>query len=242
MRLNKLYVVLVLFLGNEVAFASDSIVLMEPFHPDTYNSSLYLYGESAAADYVKGYEAYELGDYKASIAKWASLSEQNVGIGDYALGVMYANGKGVQQDKKVAFDLFTKAAAQGHPLGQTALKVLTKSAEQGHVKTQINLGIYYSLGSNGVSQNSKKAVKWYTKAAKQGNAMAQGLLATMYRDGKGVLTDYKRAYMWWDLATYNGRSWESEYKEAIAKKMTLADISKAQEMSYRCLESDYNDC
>ena len=34
--------------------------------------------------------------------------------------------------------------------------------------------------------NFAEAVKWYRKAADQGNATAQSHLARMYRDGKGV--------------------------------------------------------
>ena len=34
--------------------------------------------------------------------------------------------------------------------------------------------------------------------------MAQSNLGFMYSNGEGVLTDTKRAYMWYNLASYNG--------------------------------------
>lgn len=45
-------------------------------------------------------------------------------------------------------------------------------AEQGYAKAQYNLGFMYDKGI-GVPENDKTAVKWYTKAAEQGNEQAQ---------------------------------------------------------------------
>ena len=94
----------------------------------------------------------------------------------------------------------------------------------------------------GVPENDKTAVKWFTKAAEQGHASAQGNLGFMYSNGKGVLTDTKRAYMWFNLGSYNGNEISGKNKDKVSKKMTPADISKAQDMSSRCLESNYMDC
>ena len=65
----------------------------------------------------------------------------------------------------------------------------------------------------------------------------------MYFEGAGVLTDNRRAYMWVNLSTYNSNDKNGpKAKNIISKKMTPADISKAQDMSSRCLESGYTDC
>ena len=48
--------------------------------------------------------------------------------------------------------------------------------------------------------------------------------------------------MWYNLGAYNGSELGAENKTKVAKKMTSTDISKAQEMSSRCLESGYTDC
>ena len=85
-------------------------------------------------------------------------------------------------------------------------------------------------------------MKWYTLAAKQGDEFGHYNLGRMYFSGSGVLTDYRRAYMWLNLAAYNGHFSASDFKVEVAEKMTRADISKAQEMSTRCLESNYTDC
>jgi TPR repeat protein len=114
-------------------------------------------------------------------------------------------------------------------------------AEQGHASAQSALGVMYDNGY-GVLENDKTAVMWYTKAAEQGYARAQYNLGWMYATGEGVLTDYVRAYMWYDLGAYNSYRLGAEKKAKIAKKMTSTDISKAQDMSSRCLASNYTDC
>ena len=94
----------------------------------------------------------------------------------------------------------------------------------------------------GVPENDKVAVKWYTKAAEQGYASAQTNLGIMYNNGHGVVTDYVRAYMWFNLGAYNGNTLGSQNKASITQDMTSDRINKAQEMSSRCLESNYSDC
>jgi hypothetical protein len=57
-----------------------------------------------------------------------------------------------------------------------------------------------------------------------------------------VYIDYRRAYMWYNLSSYNGSEKAGKHKDTLAKKMTTADISKAQDMSSLCLESNYTGC
>lgn len=54
------------------------------------------------------------------------------------------------------------------------------------------LGMMYYNGQ-GVPQDYKEAVSWYTKAAEQGHAKAQFSLGAMYTDGRGVPQDSKVA-------------------------------------------------
>ena len=125
---------------------------------------------------------------------------------------------------------------------KTALSEWTPLAEQGHAKAQYHLGVMHDYG-RGVPENDKTAVKWYTLAAEQGHAKSQYNLGIMYFEGAGVLTDNRRAYMWVNLSTYNSNDKNGpKAKGIISKKMTPASISKAQDMSSRCLESGYTDC
>ena len=98
-------------------------------------------GESAEEQAAKAKTKAQAGDTEAQ----------------FVLGIMYANGSGVEQDFKEAVKWFRKAA------------------HQGYARAQYNLGGMYRDGL-GVEQDLKEAVKWYQKAAEQGNADAQNFL------------------------------------------------------------------
>jgi len=85
----------------------------------------------------------------------------------------------------------------------TAFRELKASAEKGDAGAQNALGGMYTKG-NGVTKNSKEAVKWYRKAAEQGYALAQYNLGFMYRTGQGVTRDYKEAVKWYKKAAEQG--------------------------------------
>ena len=180
-------------------------------------------GVAIAADYDSAYSTYLSGNYEAAFKEMLPFAEQGNVDAQFYIARMYDTGKGVPENDK------------------TAVKWYTLSAEQGDRWAQNTLAFMYDNGE-GVPENDKTAVKWYTKAAEQGHASAQSNLGFMYANGNGVLTDTKRAYMWFSLGSYNGNKNAGENKDKIAKDMTSADISKAQDMSSRCLESNYTDC
>ena len=114
------------------------------------------------------------------------------------------------------------------------------------------MAFIYDLGESGVEKNPKLAAEWYLKAAKQGDFYAQFILSKLYIDGEDVLADYRSAYMWLNLASYNLVQSEDtgdyirtdikERKKTLFFLMTRDDISEAQRMASRCLESDYKYC
>jgi TPR repeat protein len=136
---------------------------------------------------------------------------------------MYANGRGVPQDY------------------MTAVKWWTLAAEQGYADAQSNLGVMYTDGT-GVPQDHKTAVKWYSLAAEQGYADAQSNLGVMYSDGQGVIQDNVYAHMWWNLAASNGNENGGELRDIVAKNMTPADISAAQDLARECVGKNYKGC
>ena len=94
----------------------------------------------------------------------------------------------------------------------------------------------------GVLQDYTEAVKLYRLAANQGAAIAQSNLGGMYNNGNGVPQDYVGAHVWFNLASANGFEIAGEWRDEIAAKMTLADISEAQRRARVCLTSNYQDC
>ena len=109
------------------------------------------------------------------------------------IGLIYANGEGVQKNFKKAVTWFTQAASKNHPDAQnelgksyeagkgvlkdfkSAIEWYTKAAEQDHDGAQYNLGLMFSKG-RGTSKDFTEAAKWYRKSAEQGNIDAQYIL------------------------------------------------------------------
>jgi TPR repeat protein len=184
----------------------------------------------------------------------------------YNLGVMYQEGRGVQQDSKQAASWHQKAAEQGDAQAQYSLGNMyhkgegvqqdfkqaaswyQKAAEQGDARAQYNIGVMYEKGM-GVQQDFKQAVAWYRKAAEQGHAEAQYNLGCMYRKGEGVQQDSKQAAVWFRNAADQGhhRAYLSlgilsemagDYQAAFASYRAgqAADRDQARAGMRRCLE------
>jgi TPR repeat protein len=69
----------------------------------------------------------------------------------------------------------------------------------------LNLGnLYYNGYSGLVKQNYKEAVKWFTKAAEQGNSSAQEMLGDRYYFGEGVAQSNSDALDWYEKAADQG--------------------------------------
>lgn len=52
------------------------------------------------------------------------------------------------------------------------------------------------MREKGGERNYKEAVKWYQKAAEQGNRYAQHALGDRYHNGEGVEQNYVEAVKW----------------------------------------------
>jgi TPR repeat protein len=203
---------------------------------------------TTAADFNKGLEAFNSGDFKTALQEWNSLAEQGDSKGQFNLGFMYAKGKGVEQDYSKALYWYKKAAEQGLTRAQNnigtiydngigvpkddakALHWYRKAAEQGNANGQSNLGFMYANGK-GVPKDDAKALHWYRKAAEQGNANGQNNLGFMYANGFGVPEDYVFAYMWASLATAKGSEMAKELKNELKQLMTQSQIAEAQSLS-----------
>ena len=93
-----------------------------------------------------------------------------------------------------------------------------------------------------VPKDYAEAVKWFRLAAEQGYANAQFFLGYLHEEGQGVLQDNVKAHMWYNIVSANGDADAGGVRDEIAKKMTRADISKAQAMARECMSSGYTKC
>jgi TPR repeat protein len=99
-----------------------------------------------------------------------------------ALGELYVEGRGVQQNDVEAIRWFRVAA------------------EQGDAYAQCGLGTEMYVGGHGVEPDYSEALKWYRKSAEQGYPYAQFMLGEMYRGGLGVERDDAEALKWFRKA------------------------------------------
>ncbi|MBQ8521471.1 MAG: sel1 repeat family protein, partial [Bacteroides sp.] len=151
-------------------------------------------------------------------AIWATkAAKQGFVDAQFLLGRLYLNGYGVEKNGYEAFKWFLRAAEQGNPLAQhmTAycynegigvaknpveeIKWLSKAGENGDITSQM------IMAQN--AENNDDAFKWYMMAAKLGNADAQYVIGTFYRDGKATLQDYNKAISWFEKAIEQEHIW-----------------------------------
>ena len=184
-----------------------------------------------AGSYDNGIESYKQSKYKKAMESFLIASNNDDNRAMLVIGIMYANGDGVQKDKEKSFEWFKKAANTGNlhafnKLGNIyateedyakAFKWFKKAADVGDSKAAYNLGYFYT-GGLGVKMDLEKALSWYEKAAISGNIDAQLNLGFMYIGGQGTKVNYKKAAYWIKKAKDTGNSkanlmWE-EFKLA----------------------------
>ena len=74
-----------------------------------------------SAEFQKGFDAQERGDYATAIKEWTPLAKQGDVVAQYNLGLIYGQGKGIPKDYRKAVKWSTLAAEQGSPIAQTIL-------------------------------------------------------------------------------------------------------------------------
>lgn len=137
----------------------------------------------------------------------------------YDLGCLYKSGRGVAKDAVAYQGWVRKSAEHGFAQAQVTLSVLlssdtnspnnkteafawlSKAADQDYALGQFMLGFeYYQARDYG------NALIWLNKAAEKHWYAAYYQLGLMYLDGKGVETDYQKAYSYFYPAALAGNS------------------------------------
>ncbi|MDH3353957.1 MAG: sel1 repeat family protein [Chromatiales bacterium] len=154
------------------------------------------------------------GCYDRSLSEGENLTnctkaaKQGIVSAQGTLGAIYYAGKGTAQDYKLAEKWFRKAAEQGYAISQQSL------------------GRLYALG-HGVPKDLKEAAKWYRKAAENGVASSQAQMAVIYVTGDGEDMDTIEGYKWAIIAAGNGHKPSVDFRDNIAKSMTMDQIVEA---------------
>lgn len=77
------------------------------------------------------------------------------------------------------------------------------NTESSDAAMQLRTAFKYVKG-DGVTQDYKQAIYWFTKAAEQGNIVAQTSLGYIYQKGEGVPQDFNQAIQWYTKAAEQG--------------------------------------
>lgn len=122
---------------------------------------------------------------------------------------------------------------------------LASVAEDGQPDAQYQLGLLYYRDSTVVPQDYTEAVKWWRKAAEQGDISAQHALGHVYYNGRGVEENYAEAVRWYRKAAelgnvtaqcdlgycyYYGQGVHRNYVEAVKwfRKCTPSEFGLAE--------------
>jgi TPR repeat protein len=201
-----------------VAMKKSETLRVRPTHMRTYLPQvlvlflLFVANSSHTADYAKGFAAYSEGDYATALAEWQPLAEEGDPNGQFGLGLLYANGWGVDLND------------------EEALKWYGLAADQGHAEAAYNLGVMCANGW-GVPQSDEEAFKWYSLAAERGFTAAQISLGKMYAVGFGAPQDNVRAHMWYNVAAMLD-DFNAEYdRDELARQMSDEEVAKAEELA-----------
>lgn len=113
------------------------------------------------------------------------------------LGKLYYYGEGLNRDFSVAFQYYSKAAAVNNAEGlylmgtmqllgrgtekneSDAVRNFIRAAELGNVDAQRQLGQIYLMGGDKIRKNHSEAVKWFKKAAAQGDSASKNALTDL---------------------------------------------------------------
>jgi uncharacterized protein len=134
----------------------------------------------------------------------------------YEVGLMYANGVGVDKDIEQAILWIRQSAEKGLATAQyllatryangigvprdgpQALMWYLKAAQQGHVKALFRLGKLQTTGQ------PEMAAAYFTQAAELGLAEAQCALGHHFEAGLGVVQDAEQAAFWYSQSAAQG--------------------------------------
>jgi uncharacterized protein len=165
------------------------------------------------------YASYQSSNYARALRQARPLAEEGDARAQSLLGLLLYRGRGTVQDFPAAVMWFRRAA------------------DADDAAAMFYLGVMFADGQ-GVPQDYAEAAKWYRRAAERGDAQAQYNLGLAFAKGEGVAADPVAAHMWLNLSTARfpvadslRRSTAANSRDAVAAKMTPAELAEAQRLA-----------
>lgn len=186
--------------------------------------------------YKIAFFAYEEGDYTTACSFVIKACQLNHKEAHYLAGLMNELDKGFEQNNILAYQAYSKAAAQGH---EQALKHLQSKAETDPDACYI-LGNLYKNGING-NKDPQQALLYFKRASSQKHAKAYYALACYYsKEGdmiEAAINFGQAAHLDYNKADYKlGKYYE---KGALRKIKEARDILQCYLEALRWYKSAY---
>ncbi len=140
----------------------------------------------ALASVAAGVTKWQAGDWRGAVAEWSAPAQRGDVDAMFNMGQAYLLGRGVQQDRNAATDLFRRAAAKGH-VGATAslgillwqdgrrteaLQHLRTAADKGELRAAYVLGVA-TFSGDAVPRNQALGYAYIVRARDGGLPVAQ---------------------------------------------------------------------
>lgn len=124
-------------------------------------------------------------DIKRAVRYYAMAADAGIAEAQTNLGLLYAQGRGVNANPALAVKYWKKSAAAGHAMAL------------------FNLGLAYYQGT-GIEPDSEEAVALIYRASMQNLKEAQYALGQFYRNGVGIAKSDEEALYWYRIAGRQG--------------------------------------
>lgn len=131
-------------------------------------------------------------------------------------------------------------AVEGSDDTEETLEAVIRKAGQGDPEAQTTLGVLYADG-DGLAQDDKEAVKWFSMAAKQGDLDSERNMGLMYLNGRGVPEDHRQAAGWFLKAAERGDSIAQYYMGYLYRDGLGVDMDEEESLKWYRLAAEQGD-
>jgi TPR repeat protein len=155
--------------------------------------------------------------FKKALPYYQSAANARIAEAQYAMAIIHSEARGVliNDDAK-------------------ARSWLMKSARNGYAKAQFELGVWLANGRGGKT-DSAAALLWITRAASQGNVVAQNRLARIYAFSDDDKKNLIKAGTWHIVSQRSG--YKDSELDRVIRSLPEVDINSAVEAANRVSRS-----
>ena len=189
-------------------------------------------------------------NYAKALRLYQVAAQRGDAEAQFIVGGMLFKGLGTDPDKKEAFKWLLQAAKQGKHSPESmqiigsmylrgsgvpqsykeAKKWLVSAAATNNMAAITDLAFIYYNGLDG-QRESLKALELYTRAALQGDSLAQSNVGMMHATGTGTARDLAQGYAWYSIAASQGNTTARINRNSLMADMSWEELNRAQAIS-----------